>query len=164
MPWPRDRDLPRDIAAGMKQVQPAVRRRGPTIPVSHRCGFRHWRWHLDEMYVKLDGEKIYLWPAVSYAAAQLLRQMNEGQKSGSRKQAANGRFWVFRSIDGAPRPPEYRSNRMRGAKMDVGPPPLSRMDAHSNRESTLHMSPSSRSRYHLSSSTRSRVSFSTSEL
>ena len=24
-------------------------------------GFRHWRWHLDEMYVKLNGEMVYLW-------------------------------------------------------------------------------------------------------
>ena len=23
-------------------------------------GFRHWRWHLDEMYVKLNGEMVYL--------------------------------------------------------------------------------------------------------
>jgi len=28
-----------------------------------RC-FRHWRWHLDEMYVKLNGEMVYLWRAV----------------------------------------------------------------------------------------------------
>ena len=29
-------------------------------------GFRHWRWHLDEMYVKLNGEMIYLWRAVDH--------------------------------------------------------------------------------------------------
>ena len=27
-------------------------------------GFRQWRWHLDEMYVKLGGEMVYLWRAV----------------------------------------------------------------------------------------------------
>ena len=27
-------------------------------------GFRHWRWHLDEMYVKLNGEMAYLSRAV----------------------------------------------------------------------------------------------------
>ncbi|WP_256926819.1 IS6 family transposase [Sphingomonas sp. TZW2008] len=27
-------------------------------------GFRHWRWHLDEMYVKMNGEMVYLWRAV----------------------------------------------------------------------------------------------------
>jgi putative transposase len=32
--------------------------------VSRMRGFRHWRWHLDEMYVKLHGEVVYLWRAV----------------------------------------------------------------------------------------------------
>ena len=32
--------------------------------VSHRRGFRHWRWRLDEMYVKLNGEMVYLSRAV----------------------------------------------------------------------------------------------------
>ena len=32
--------------------------------VSSMRGFRHWRWHLDEMYVKLNGEMVYLWRAV----------------------------------------------------------------------------------------------------
>jgi putative transposase len=27
-------------------------------------GFRHWNWHLDEMYVKIGGEMHYLWRAV----------------------------------------------------------------------------------------------------
>lgn len=27
-------------------------------------GYRHWRWHLDEIYVKLNGEQAYLWRAV----------------------------------------------------------------------------------------------------
>ncbi len=27
-------------------------------------GFRHWRWHLDEMVVRLNGEYVYLWRAV----------------------------------------------------------------------------------------------------
>ncbi|WP_244624458.1 IS6 family transposase [Sphingomonas sp. So64.6b] len=29
-------------------------------------GFRHCRWHLDEMYVKLNGEMVYLWRAVDH--------------------------------------------------------------------------------------------------
>ena len=32
--------------------------------VSRMRGFRHRRWHLDEMYVKLNGEMVYLWRAV----------------------------------------------------------------------------------------------------
>ena len=29
-------------------------------------GYRNWRWHLDEMYVKMNGEMIYLWRAVDH--------------------------------------------------------------------------------------------------
>ena len=31
--------------------------------VSRMKGFRHWRWHLDEMYIRLGGEMVYLWRA-----------------------------------------------------------------------------------------------------
>ena len=34
--------------------------------VKHMRGFRHWRWHLDEMCVKLNGEMVYLWRAVDH--------------------------------------------------------------------------------------------------
>ncbi|RVQ66397.1 IS6 family transposase [Croceicoccus ponticola] len=34
--------------------------------VSRMRGFRHWRWNLDEMYVKLNGEMVYLWRAVDH--------------------------------------------------------------------------------------------------
>jgi putative transposase len=34
--------------------------------VNRMRGFHHWRWHLDEMYVKLNGEMIYLWRAVDH--------------------------------------------------------------------------------------------------
>lgn len=27
---------------------------------------RHWRWHLDEMYVKINKELLYLWRAVDH--------------------------------------------------------------------------------------------------
>ena len=33
---------------------------------SRMRGFRHWRWHLDEMYVKLNGQMIYMWRAVDH--------------------------------------------------------------------------------------------------
>lgn len=32
--------------------------------VSRMKGFRHWRWHLDEVFVKINGETHYLWRAV----------------------------------------------------------------------------------------------------
>jgi len=34
--------------------------------VSHMRGFTHWRWHLDEVYVKIGGEMHYLWRAVDH--------------------------------------------------------------------------------------------------
>ena len=33
--------------------------------VQRMKGFRHWRWNLDEMYVKLNGEVVYIWRALS---------------------------------------------------------------------------------------------------
>jgi len=34
--------------------------------VSRIWGFRHWRWHFDEMYVKINGEVHYPWRAVDH--------------------------------------------------------------------------------------------------
>ncbi len=34
--------------------------------INRMCGFRHWRWHLDEMFVKVGGETHYLWRAVDH--------------------------------------------------------------------------------------------------
>lgn len=34
--------------------------------VSRMRGFRHWRWHLGEMVVRLNGEYVYLWRAVDH--------------------------------------------------------------------------------------------------
>lgn len=34
--------------------------------VSYMRGFRQWRWHLDEMYVKVNGEMRYLWRALDH--------------------------------------------------------------------------------------------------
>ncbi|WP_326525743.1 IS6 family transposase [Sphingomonas sp.] len=39
--------------------------------VSRMRGFRHWRSHLDEMYVKLNGEMVYLWRAVDHESEAL---------------------------------------------------------------------------------------------
>src|SRR5471030_881286 len=32
--------------------------------VQHMRAYTHWRWHLDEVYVKINGEMRYLWRAV----------------------------------------------------------------------------------------------------
>lgn len=34
--------------------------------VDHMRSFTHWRWHLDEVYVKINGEMHYLWRAVDH--------------------------------------------------------------------------------------------------
>ena len=34
--------------------------------VNRMRGFRHWKWHLDEMYVKINGEMHDLWRAVDH--------------------------------------------------------------------------------------------------
>lgn len=34
--------------------------------VNRMRGLRHWRRHLDEIYVKVDGEMVYLWRAVDH--------------------------------------------------------------------------------------------------
>ena len=34
--------------------------------VSYMRGFRQWRWHLDEVFVKTNGETHYLWRAVDH--------------------------------------------------------------------------------------------------
>jgi hypothetical protein len=34
--------------------------------VGYMRGFRHWRWHLDEVFVKINGETHYPWPAVDH--------------------------------------------------------------------------------------------------
>lgn len=46
---------------------------GPMFASEIRCqrvnrmrGFRHWRWHLDEVFIKINGERHYLWRAVDH--------------------------------------------------------------------------------------------------
>ena len=34
--------------------------------VQHMRQFTHWRWHLDEVFVKINGEQRYLWRAVDH--------------------------------------------------------------------------------------------------
>ena len=34
-------------------------------------GFRQWKWHLDEVYVKINGEMHYLWRAVDHEGEML---------------------------------------------------------------------------------------------
>jgi putative transposase len=34
--------------------------------VQHMRAYTHWKWHLDEVYVKINGERRYLWRAVDH--------------------------------------------------------------------------------------------------
>ncbi len=34
--------------------------------VSRMCGYSNWQWHLDEVFVKINGERHYLWRAVDH--------------------------------------------------------------------------------------------------
>jgi len=34
--------------------------------ISRMKSFRHWRWHVDEVFVKINGERNYLWRAVDH--------------------------------------------------------------------------------------------------
>lgn len=55
--------------------------------VSPIRGFRHWRWHLEEVYVKINGEMHYLWRAVDHEGEVL-----ESYVTKTRDRAAALRF------------------------------------------------------------------------
>jgi len=53
--------------AVVEQVRSDVRRQR----VQAMRGFRHRRWHLDEVYVKINGEMHYLWRASDHEGEAL---------------------------------------------------------------------------------------------
>ena len=55
--------------------------------VSRMKVFRQWRWHLDEVYVKINGEMHYLWRALDQEGEVLESYVNR-----TRKKAAALRF------------------------------------------------------------------------
>lgn len=40
-------------------------------PISLMRGFRQWRWHVDEVFVKVNGETHYLWRTVDHEGETL---------------------------------------------------------------------------------------------
>lgn len=50
-------------------------------------GFRHWKWHLDEMFVKINGETHYLWRAVDHEGEILVSYVT---KTRDKKAAMRG--------------------------------------------------------------------------
>jgi putative transposase len=57
--------------------------------VSRMRGFRQWKWHLDEVYVKINGEMRYLWRAVDQEGEVL-----ESYVTKTRHKAAALRFMM----------------------------------------------------------------------
>src|ERR1017187_338505 len=55
--------------------------------VEYMRAYTHWRWHLDEVYVKINGEMHYLWRAVDHEGEVL-----ESYVTKSRDKAAALRF------------------------------------------------------------------------
>ena len=72
--------------------------------VAHMRGYPHWRWHLDEVYVKINGEMRYLWRAVDHEGEvlEVLRHQGAGQGRGAE---------VHQEGDEAPRPAEAHRHR-----------------------------------------------------
>lgn len=50
----------------VEQVRSDVRGGDPASAHLTAARLRQWKWHLDEMYVKLNGEMVYLWRAVDH--------------------------------------------------------------------------------------------------
>jgi DDE domain len=57
----------------------------------------HWRWHIDEVYVKINGLTHYLWRAVDHEVEGTRRQSHQDSRSQSSPQ-------VLEEIDEAARP------------------------------------------------------------
>ena len=59
------RHLPRDRAVLVERFGPLfaaeIRRRRV-----HRHWYSNWRWHLDEVFVRINGKTCYLWRAVDH--------------------------------------------------------------------------------------------------
>ena len=47
--------------------------------VHHMRQYTHWRWHLDEMYVRINGEMRYLWRAVDHEGEVLESFVTKGR-------------------------------------------------------------------------------------
>ncbi len=72
--------------------------------------FRQWRWHLDEMYVKLNGEMVYLWRAVDHEGEIL-----ESYVTRTRDRPAALRF-MKKALKRHGKVPDALSGRGHGAK------------------------------------------------
>ena len=65
--------------------------------VGHVRAYTHWRWRLDEAYVKINGQLRYLWRAVDHEGQVLESLPHQDQVQGRRAE-------VHQEGDEAPRP------------------------------------------------------------
>ena len=81
--------------------------------VQHMRAYTHWRWHLDEVYVKINGEMRYLWRAVDHEGEVL-----ESFVSKERDKAAALKF-IKKAMKRHGRPQAIVTDRLRsyGAAM-----------------------------------------------
>lgn len=82
---------------------PEIRRKR----VDRMRGCRHWRWHLDEMFVKINGEKHYLWRAVDHEGEVLESLVT---KTRDRKAALK---FLRKSLKRHGRPETFVTDRLR---------------------------------------------------
>lgn len=97
--------------------------------VSRMRGFRHWRWHLDELYVKINGEMVYLWRAVDHEGEVL-----ESYVTKTRDKAAALAF-MKKALKRHSSPAEITTDGLRsyGAAMDeLGNRAKQRIGRHAN--------------------------------
>ena len=55
--------------------------RDPQKAVSATERFSKWKWHVDEVFVKVNGKRHYLWRAVDHEGEVLEASRNEAQKA-----------------------------------------------------------------------------------
>jgi putative transposase len=65
--WPNEESkAAQDRPVLVEPIWPDVRRRDPQETVAQMRGYPQWRWHVDEMFVKINGKLCYLWRAVDH--------------------------------------------------------------------------------------------------
>src|SRR5260221_7000708 len=75
--------------------------------VDRMRAYPHWRWHMDEVYVKINGEMHYLWRAVDHEGEGL-----ESFSSKNRDKAAPLTF-IKRAMKGHGKPPPILTDGLR---------------------------------------------------
>ncbi len=65
------RYLPRDGAVLVEPFWPDVSGRVRKPRIDYPRSYSNWKWHFDEVFVKINGETYYLWRAVDHKGVVL---------------------------------------------------------------------------------------------